>query len=29
MPHAKNGRVQPDRKAVDVEVARLRRRRYF
>jgi len=24
MPHAKNGRVQPDRKAVDVEIARLR-----
>ena len=24
MPHAKNGRVQPDRKAIDVEIARLR-----
>ena len=24
MPHAKNGRLQPDRKAIDVEIARLR-----
>jgi hypothetical protein len=24
MPHAENGRVQPDRKALDVEIARLR-----
>jgi hypothetical protein len=24
MPHAKNGRGQPDRKAIDVEIARLR-----
>src|SRR5215471_4671126 len=24
MPRAKNGRVQPDRKALDVEIARLR-----
>src|SRR5882724_8175179 len=24
MPHAKNGQVQPDRKALDVEIARLR-----
>ena len=24
MPHAKNGRRQPDRKAIDVEIARLR-----
>jgi Protein of unknown function (DUF2924) len=24
MPHAKNGRAQPDRKALDVEIARLR-----
>jgi hypothetical protein len=24
MPHARNGRVQPDRKALDVDIARLR-----
>src|SRR5882672_2974578 len=24
MPHAKNGRLQPDRKAIDVEIARVR-----
>jgi hypothetical protein len=24
MPHAKNGRLQPDRKAIDIEIARLR-----
>jgi hypothetical protein len=24
MPHAKNGRLQPDRKAIGVEIARLR-----
>ena len=24
MPHAKNGRLQPDRKAIDVEIVRLR-----
>ena len=24
MPHAKNGRVQPDRKSLDIEIARLR-----
>src|SRR5215831_6789615 len=24
MPHAKNGRLQPDREAIDVEIARLR-----